>query len=280
MDYILNMEGYLKALTTLDLFMAEISPRRDEDPRKPRGPMTDQDKVDLVTKFAQLVDGDCSKLRSMVEDDPIIQDVEEWIGHTYECSERKREQATKIAEWILDDPETATAVVLNRSVTVPVFDVLLKENGLHKVTLSELHAWVCRKFKKTVDVEYVEQQVDLWLGMYEDERRVEIKEGQRSGASVNALARKIGYDAMQSLRLPWEGNGKTAAMKLAVSGVKTLLGVKRSKLDDKGPYNIPQSRHLIHQNWTTIVAYVRNRLIDELPELEQLRNFTATTEIA
>lgn len=278
LDYLINMEAHLKALTRLDLFMQDVAPERDDDEKKtPRGPMTEQDKVELVTHFAELAKGDSTTVRKLPDDDPIRQEVTEWITEQFGGSERKREQAEKIAEMIYDNPIEASNSVLNTDVEVPSYDVLLREEGLHKVTAQELCDWVNRRHKMPlpVDLEYITQNPDLWLRMYEDDRRVDVSTASTGGVSVNKLARQVAAEAMRSFgSVKFKGDGWNTCNRFAVGAVKGLLGIKRGvTLDDKGAYNCPQSHHLIHQHWKTLAASVRARMIKERPELTQLRQF-------
>lgn len=281
MDYLINMQEHLRELTRLDLFMDTTAVVRDEVTPTARGPLTDQDKLDLVKQVASTVNGDGELLHDSEHREVVRDAMDEWIKDQFEGSDKKQQQADELVEQIINHPDVMPSIILNKNPKIKHHDVLLRENKLEKVSLGELVGWVKRRHPGVaVTKEMVKASLELWLAEYERDHRVEASGNQQNDLTVNQLARQIASDALRTLRVDHKGHAWSASNRFAVTGVKQLLGAsKQTKLDDKGPYNIPQAHHLIYQNWQTLSAFVRGRLIDELPELDELRRMTTATDL-
>jgi hypothetical protein len=281
LDYLLNMQDHLHELTRLDLFMDTAVAVKDEKTAVTRGPLTDQDKTDVVKRVASEVGGNGEVLHDPEESERVREALDEWIKEQYEGSKKKQEQAEQIVDGIISHPDVMPSIILRKDAKVPRLDVLLRENRLEKITLDELVAWVKRRNPGvTVTREMVQGCIDWFKAEYEKDHRVEATSNQQSDLTVNQLARQIASDALRTLRVDHKGKAWTDSNRFAVTGIKQLLGAVGTKLDDKGPYNIPQAHHLIRCNWQTLSAYVRGRLIDALPELDELRRMTQPTELS
>lgn len=289
LSYILDMTGHLKPLMPLEAFVgAAQTGGQGSERKRSRPPLAMNERVEVVARVADLVQGDRSLMDESTEVQQHVQSVmQEWIDQTYGESAQKKACAEELVEQIIHYPAAAGATVQANASTRVFPDVLLQEGHHHQLTEDDLVRYVNLSYGFNYPKEQILAMKDLFMKLFEQDHRVEVTP-QRTGPALSDLCRAIASQAFASIRdaqgkginkreaVPGTGrNGKpdlTAwrfTQATAVSKVKRMLNCSES-LSDGGRYDIPQCHHLIHAHWADLVGAIRADLIRKVPSLKTL----------
>ena len=297
--YILDMEAHLKALMPLESFVSAAGGEgEDSDRRRRRAPLAINERVEVVARIAELVDGDRKLLDESQETKERVQSaMQDWINSEYIDSDRKKAYAEELVEAVIESPSAAAFIVQANASTRVFRDVLLQEGKHHQLTEDELVRYTNLRNGFDYPKESILQLKELFLKQFEDDHRVEVTP-QRSGPTVNELCRTIASQAFASIRnasgkqpdrqetVPGSSRpGKPDLKAWSFANVQAVSKVKRmlhceEPLTDGGRYDIPQCHHLINSHWNELVAGVRAELIKRLPSLKTVASIVWTDDEA
>jgi hypothetical protein len=291
--YIIKMKEYLSNLQQVDAFMG-AKPGSDEIERKKKESvvLSPEEKVELISRIAGPVAGSHIRFEEEPEiKEQVKEDVTEWISTQFGSETRKGKKAAKLLEATLESP-AVSARILRADVEIPRYsEILIAEAGSRNTTIEDLFDWVDRRYpgEHTLD-EIKENQAfrKFITNEFRKDHQVEIRRSEES-ESINRICARLGHHALDSV-LSESTVGKEAASRskwigmacaITKNAVKAMLNVpENQKLEDGGPYDRPQAKHLVYAESDRLGWYVRNRLIKKIPDLAYLATFIAGGESA